>query len=47
MAGLEGGADDYLTKPFGFKELLARVRLRLRGERGASSAVLRAGDAAP
>ncbi|PSF34229.1 DNA-binding response regulator [Aphanothece hegewaldii CCALA 016] len=30
LAGLEGGADDYVTKPFRFEELLARVRLRLR-----------------
>jgi DNA-binding response OmpR family regulator len=30
VAGLEGGADDYVAKPFRFEELLARVRLRLR-----------------
>jgi DNA-binding response OmpR family regulator len=44
VAGLEGGADDYISKPFAFEELLARVRLRLRGEAGPEASVLRVGD---
>lgn len=36
VTGLEGGADDYMAKPFRFEELLARVRLRLREKSAAS-----------
>jgi DNA-binding response OmpR family regulator len=44
VGGLEGGADDYVTKPFRFEELLARVRARLRDERTVEPTVLRAGN---
>jgi DNA-binding response OmpR family regulator len=43
VAGLERGADDYVTKPFSFDELLARVRARLRDDRGGEPTMLRAG----
>jgi DNA-binding response OmpR family regulator len=45
VTGFEGGADDYITKPFSFEELLVRVRARLRRERAPETPVLRVGDA--
>ena len=45
VAGLEEGADDYVTKPFAFAELLARVRTRLRSAvQQLETDVLRVGD---
>ncbi|HET9873434.1 MAG TPA: response regulator transcription factor [Propionibacteriaceae bacterium] len=44
VAALEGGADDYMAKPFRFEELLARVRIRLRDQLGTPSVRLTAGD---
>lgn len=44
VQGLDGGADDYLTKPFAFEELLARVRVLLRRGTGEAANDLTLGD---
>jgi two-component system copper resistance phosphate regulon response regulator CusR len=45
VTGFEGGADDYITKPFSFDELLVRLRARLQRPRAPVTTVLRSGDA--
>lgn len=44
VRGLDGGCDDYLTKPFAFAELLARIRALLRRERLEKEPLLKVGD---
>ncbi len=44
VRGLEGGADDYLVKPFAFSELLARVQALLRRGRSQEPTLLRLAD---
>jgi len=42
--GLDAGAEDYMTKPFAFEELLARIRALLRRNVSSKSVLLKAGD---
>jgi DNA-binding response OmpR family regulator len=44
VAGLDSGADDYLTKPFLFEELLARIRALLRRNSETKTSVMEIGD---
>ena len=44
VAGLDGGANDYMPKPFKFDELLARIRLRLRDAGQVTATTLTVGD---
>ena len=44
MKGLDAGADDYICKPFGVMEMIARVKALLRRAAGEQSSILACGD---
>ncbi|GBE03218.1 transcriptional activator protein CzcR [bacterium BMS3Abin09] len=44
ISGLDSGADDYLTKPFLFEELLARIRVLLRRNSEVKTSIVEIGD---
>lgn len=44
VSGLQNGADDYMSKPFSFEELRARIQLRLKKENGTPTTDLSHGD---
>jgi DNA-binding response OmpR family regulator len=46
VEGLDAGGDDYVTKPFRLEELLARIRVRLRGDSAKEETVLEVGGVA-